>query len=114
MKAMFCLDVRGGTTGEKEVFLVGSSVRPSLLQTGRKFLGPLGIKEGKHVDASTLEFGKNRHPFREKGFATLDFLASDHRRMPASRDRTESIDFEKLGDLTKLITLTAYEFLTEP
>jgi aminopeptidase N len=114
MKAMFCLDVRGGTTGEKEVFLVGSSVRPSLLQTGRKFLGPLGIKEGKHVDASTLEFGKNRHPFREKGVATLDFLASDPKRVPASRDRTEFIDFEKLGDLTKLITLTAYEFLTEP
>jgi hypothetical protein len=114
MKAMFCLDVRGGTTGEKEVLLVGSSIRPSLIQISRKFLGPLGMKEGRTMDASPFEFGKNRHPFREKGVPALDFLASDPRRMPASRDRPQPIDFEKLGDLTKLITLTAYEFLTEP
>ena len=114
MKAMFCLDVRGGATGEKEVFLVGSSISPSLLQISRKFLGPLGIKEGRNIDSSSFEFGKNRHPFREKGISTLDFLASDPRRIPASRDRPESVDFEKLGDLTRLIYLTSYEFLTEP
>ena len=114
MKAMFCLDVRGGATGEKEVFLVGSSISPSLLQISRKFLGPLGIKEGRNIDLSSFEFGKNRHPFREKGISTLDFLASDPRRIPASRDRPESVDFEKLGDLTRLIYLTSYEFLTEP
>ncbi len=114
MKAMFCLDLRGGTTGEKEVFFAGSSIRPSLAQISRKFLGPLGIKEGRNIDSSSFEFGKNRHPFRERGIPTLDFLASDPRRMPASRDRPESVDFEKLGDLTRLIYLTAYEFLTEP
>jgi len=114
MKAMFWLDIRSGTTGEKEVFVVGSSVRPSLTQISRKFLEPLGIKEGRNIDSSSIEFGKNRHPFREKGIPTLDFLASDPRGMLASRDRPESIDFEKLGDLTKLIYLTAYEFLTEP
>jgi len=114
MKAMFCLDVRGGATGEKEIFLVGSSISPSLLQISRKFLGPLGIKEGRNIDSPSFEFGKNRHPFREKGIPTLDFLASDPRRMPASRDRPESVDFEKLGDLTRLIYLTSYEFLTEP
>ena len=114
MKAMFCLDLRGGTTGEKEVFFAGSSIRPSLAQISRKFLGPLGIKEGRNMDSSSFEFGKNRHPFRERGIPTLDFLASDARRMHASRDRPESVDFEKLGDLTRLIYLTAYEFLTEP
>ena len=114
MKAMFCLDLRGGTTGEKEVFFVGSSVRPSLAQTSRKFLEPLGMKEGRNMDSSSFEFGKNRHPFRERGIPTLDFLASDARRTHASRDRPESVDYEKLGDLTRLIYLTAYEFLTEP
>jgi aminopeptidase N len=114
MKAMFCLDLRGGTTGEKEAFLVGSSIRPSLAQISRKFLEPLGIKEGRNIDASSFEPGKIRHPFREKGVPTVDFLASDPRRMAASRDRAESVDFEKLGDLTRLIYLSAYEFLTEP
>jgi hypothetical protein len=114
MKAMFCLDARGGITGEKEVFLVGSSIRPSLAQTGRKFLEPLGVKEGRNMDSSSFEFVKNRHPFREKGVPTLDFVASDTRRMAASRDRPESVDFEKLSGLTRLIYLTTYEFLTEP
>jgi hypothetical protein len=114
MKAMFCLDIRGGATGEKEVFLVGSSVRPSLTQISKKFLDPLGMKEGRNIASSSFEPGKNRHPFREKGIPTLDFLASDPRRMAASRDRPESVDFEKLGDLTRLIYLSAYEFLTEP
>jgi hypothetical protein len=114
MKAMFCLDARGGITSEKEVFLAGNSIRPALTQIGRKFLEPLGIKEGRSIDASFFEFVKNRHPFREKGIPTLDFLASDPRRMAASRDRPESVDFEKLGDLARLITFSAYEFLTEP
>jgi hypothetical protein len=114
MRAMFCLDLRGGTTGEKEVSLVGGSIRPSLAQISRKFLGPLGVKEMRNIDSSSFELWKIRHPFREKGIPTLDFLASDPRRMLASRDRPESVDFEKLGDLTRLIYLTAYEFLTEP
>jgi hypothetical protein len=34
--------------------------------------------------------------------------------MHPSRNPLESIDYEKLADVTKLIYLTAYEFLTEP
>ena len=114
VKAVFCLDTLGGITDEKEVFLAGSSIRPSLTQISKKFLEPLGIKEGKNIDPSSSEFGRNRYPFHEKGIPVLDFFASDPRRIPASRDHLESIDFEKLADVTKLIYLTAYEFLTEP
>ena len=49
-----------------------------------------------------------------KGFPALDYFASDYKKMHTSRDHLESIDFEKLTDVTKLIYLTAYEFLTEP
>lgn len=111
---MFSLDTLGGATDEKEVFLAGSSIRPSLAQISKKFLEPLGIKEGKNIDPSSSEFGRNRYPFREKGIPALDFSASDTKRMPASRDHPESIDFQKLADVTKLINLTAYEFLTQP
>ena len=114
VKAVFCLDTLGGITDEKEVFLAGSSIRPSLTQISKKFLEPLGIKEGKNIDPSSSEFGRNRYPFHEKGIPVLDFFASDPRRIHASRDHLESIDFEKLADVTKLIYLTAYEFLTEP
>jgi hypothetical protein len=114
VKAVFCLDTLGGITDEKEVFLVGSSIRPSLTQISKKFLEPLGIKEGKNIDPSSSEFGRNRYPFHEKGIPVLDFFASDPRKIHASRDHLESIDFEKLVDVTKLIYLTAYEFLTEP
>jgi hypothetical protein len=114
MKAVFHLDIRGGTTGEKEVSLAGSSIRPSLTQISKKFLEPLGIKEGKNIDPYSSEFGRNRSPFHEKGIPVLDFFTSDPRRIRPSRDHLESIDFEKLADVTKLIYLTAYEFLTEP
>jgi aminopeptidase N len=114
VKAVFCLDTLGVTTDEKEIFLAGSSIRPSLSQISKKFLGPLGIKEGKNIDPYSSEFGKNRSPFHEKGIPVLNFFSSDPRGVRTSRDHPESIDFEKLADVTKLIYLTAYEFLTEP
>jgi hypothetical protein len=114
MKAVFHLDIRGGTTGEKEVFLAGSSIRPSLTQISKRFLEPLGIKEGKNIDPTSAQFVRDRTPFHEKGIPVLDFFASDPRRVHTSRDHVESIDYEKLADVTKLIYLTAYEFLTEP
>jgi Zn-dependent M28 family amino/carboxypeptidase len=114
IKAMFCLDTLGGTTDEKEVFLSGSPNHSSLARISKKFLEPLGIKEGKNFDASFSDSGGDRYPFQEKGIPVLDFFASDTRRMHTFRDHPESIDFEKLVDVTKLIYLTTYEFLTEP
>jgi Zn-dependent M28 family amino/carboxypeptidase len=114
IKAVFWVDTRGGTVGEKEVFLAGSSIRPSLTQISKRFLEPLGIKEGKNIDLSSAEIGRDRYPFHDKGIPSLDFFTSDPRRMQPSRNPLESIDCEKLADVTKLIYLTAYEFLTEP
>jgi Zn-dependent M28 family amino/carboxypeptidase len=114
IKAMFSLDTLGGTTDEKEVFLVGSSIHPSLAQMSRRFLEPLGVKEGKNVDPYSFEFGSDHYPFHQKGIPALDFFASDVKKIHTSRDLPESIDFEKLADVTKLIYLTAYEFLTGP
>jgi hypothetical protein len=108
------LDVRDGMAGEKEVFLAGNPTRPSVTQIGKKFLEPLGIKEGKNFDLSSSEFGRDRDPFHDKGIPSLDFFTSDPRRTHPSRNPQESIDYEKLTDVTKLIYLTAYEFLTEP
>jgi len=114
IKAMFSLDTLGGATDEKEVFLVGSSIHPSLARISRRFLEPLGIKEGKNIDQYSFEFGSDHYPFHQKGIPTLDFFASDYKKMHTPRDQPESINFEKLADVTKLIYLTAYEFLTDP
>ena len=114
IKAMFSLDTLGGTTDEKEIFLIGSSIQPSLAQISRRFMEPLGIKEGRNIDQYSFELGSDHYPFHQKGIPTLDFFASDYKKMHTPRDHPESIDFEKLADVTKLIYLTAYEFLTEP
>ena len=114
IKAMFSLDTIGGATEEREVFLVGSSFHPSLAQRSRRFLEPLGIKEGRNIDPYAFEFGSDHYPFHQKGIPSIDFFASDYKKVHTSRDHLESIDFEKLAEVTKLIYLTAYEFLTEP
>jgi hypothetical protein len=114
IKAMLSLDSIGGATDEKEVFLIGSSIHPSLAQMSRRFLEPLGIKEGKNIDQYSFEFGSDHYPFHLKGIPALDFFASDYKRIHTFRDHPESIDFEKLTDVTKLVYFTAYEFLTEP
>ncbi len=114
IKAMFCLDTIGGVMDEKEVFLVGSSVHASLAQKCRRFMEPLGIKEGKNIDQFAFEFGSDHYSFHQKGIPALDFFSSDYKRMHTYRDNPESIDFEKLADVAKLVYLTAYEFLTEP
>ncbi len=114
VKAMFSLDTIGGATDEKEVFLIGSSMQPSLAQISRRFLEPLGIKEGRNIDQYSFEFGSDHYPFHQKGIPTLDFFASDYKKMHTPCNHPESIDFEKLADVTKLVYLTAYEFLTEP
>jgi Zn-dependent M28 family amino/carboxypeptidase len=114
IKAMFSLDTLGGATDEKEVFLVGSSIQPSLARISRRFLEPLGFKEGKNIDQYSFEFGSDHYPFHQKGIPTLDFFASDYKKIHTPRDHLEFINFEKLADVTKLIYLTAYEFLTDP
>jgi hypothetical protein len=114
VKAMFSLDTLGGKTEEKELFLIGSSIHSSLAQASRRFLEPLGIKEGKDIDQYSFEFGSDHYPFHQKGIPALDFFASDYKKIHTSRDHLESIDLEKLTDVTKLIYLTAFGFLTEP
>ncbi|HUL36615.1 MAG TPA: M20/M25/M40 family metallo-hydrolase, partial [Thermodesulfobacteriota bacterium] len=114
IKAMLSLDTIGGATDEKEVFLIGSSIHPSVAQISRRFMEPLGIKEGRNIDPYSFEFGSDHYPFHQRGIPALDFFSSDYKKVHTSRDQLESIDFEKLSDVTKLIYLTAYEFLTEP
>jgi len=114
LKALFYLDIREGAAPEKEVFLAGSSVRPSLTQISKKFLEPLGIKEGKNIDLSSYELGRDRTPFQDKGIPSAGFFTSDPRKIQPSRTPSELIDYGRLADVTKLIYLTAYEFLTEP
>jgi Zn-dependent M28 family amino/carboxypeptidase len=104
VKAMFSLDTLGGKTEEKELFLIGSSIHSSLAQASRIFLEPLGIKEGKDIDQYSFEFGSDHYPFHQKGIPSIDFFASDYKKVHTSRDHLESIDFEKLTD--KLIYLT--------
>jgi len=114
IKAMFSLDTPGATADEKEVFLIGSPGQPSLAQLSRRFLEPLGIREERNIDPYSFEFGRDHYPFHQKGIPTLDFVASDCKKAHASRDHLESVNFEKLADVAKLVYLTAYEFLTEP
>jgi len=114
IKAMFSLDTIGGAMEEKEVFLIGGSIHPSLAQRCRRFLEPLGLKEGKNIDQYSFEFGSDHYPFHQKGIPTIDYFASDYKKMHTLRDNLESMDFEKLAEVTRLVYLTAYEFLTEP
>ncbi len=114
IKAMFSLDTVGGAMEEKEVFLVGGSIHPSLAQICKRIMEPLGIKEGRNIDPYSFEFGSDHYPFHQRGIPVLDFFSSDYKKMHTSRDHLESIDFDKLADVTKLVYLTAYEFLTEP
>jgi Zn-dependent M28 family amino/carboxypeptidase len=112
IKAMFSLDAPGGATDEKEIFLIGSG-QPSLVQLSRRFSEPLGIREGRNADPSSFEFGRDHYSFYQKGIPTLDFVAPDYTRTRSSRDSLESVNFERLADVSKLIYLTAYEFLTD-
>jgi Zn-dependent M28 family amino/carboxypeptidase len=111
---MLSVDSIGGSTGEKEVFFVGSSIHPSLAQRSRRFLQWLGIKEGRDIDRYAFFFGSDHYPFHLKGIPCLDYFASDFRKQHTLRDNLETINFENLEDVTRLIYLTVYEFLTEP
>ena len=112
IKAMFSLDTPGGISDEKEIFLIGSG-QPSLVQLSRRFLEPLGIREGKNAEPSSFEFGRDHYSFYQKGIPTLDFVAADYAKTHLSHDSLESLNFERLADVSKLIYLTAYDFLTE-
>jgi aminopeptidase N len=114
IKAMLSVDSIGGSAEEKEVFFVGSSVHPSLAQRSRRFLQWLGIKEGRDIDRYAFFLGSDHYPFHLKGIPCLDYFASDFRKQHTLRDNLETINFENLADVTRLIYLTVYEFLTEP
>ena len=114
IKAMFSVDSIGGSAKEKEVFFVGGSVYPSPAQRSRRYLPLLGIKEGRDIDRYAFAFGSDHYPFHLKGIPCLDYFASDSRKGHTLRDNLESINFENVADVTRLIYLTVYEFLTEP
>jgi len=114
IKTMLSLDSIGGTTAEREVFLIGASTYPLLAQISRRFVQRLGLREGRDIDPLAFDYGSDHYPFHQKGIPTLDFYASDHKRMHALRDTYESIDFEKIQQVGHLVYLTAYQILTEP
>jgi hypothetical protein len=114
IKAMFSIDSIGGKTNEKEVFFVGNSFYPDLARRSRKPLPHVKLKEGRDIDRFAFVFGSDHYPFHEMGIPSLDYFASDYRKLHTVHDQLEAIDFEKLTDVTNLIYLTAHEFLTEP
>jgi hypothetical protein len=114
VKAMFSLDSIGGSTDEKEVFFIGGSFYPSLAERSRRFLYLLGMKEGRDIDRYAFSFGSDHYPFHQKGIPSLDYFSSDYKKLHTFRDNLEAIDFNHLAQVTRLIYLTAYEFLTEP
>ena len=114
IKAMFSIDSIGGRTNEREVFFVGNSFYPDLARRSRKFLQQVQLKEGRDIDRFAFAFGSDHYPFHQMGIPSLNYFASDYRTLHTFQDQPEAVDFEKLTDVTKLIYLTAYEFLTEP
>jgi Zn-dependent M28 family amino/carboxypeptidase len=114
IRSMFSLDAIGGFTEEKEIFFIGGSFHPSLAERGRRFLKKLGMKEGRDLDRYAFTFGSDHYPFHQKGIPSLDIFASDYKKLHTLKDDIERIDFEGLANVTRLIYLTTYEFLTEP
>ena len=114
MKAMFSLDSIGRSTGKRELFFIGNSKYPELARRSRRFLDRLGLKEGANTDRDALALESDHVPFHRKGIPALAFFASDYKKLHTLQDNLESIDLEKLADVTRLIYLTAYQFLTEP
>lgn len=114
VKAMLSLDSIGGKTEEKEVSLIGRSFYPSLAERNKRFIHRLGLKEGQDIDRYAFVFGSDHYPFSQAGIPSLDYFASDYKKLHTLQDRLESIDLEKLSEITRLIYLTVYEFLTEP
>jgi aminopeptidase N len=114
IKAMLSLDSIGGATGEKELFLIGGSIHSLLAGRSRRFLSSVGLKEGRNIDRYAFAFGSDHYPFHQAGIPSLDYFASDHKKIHTFRDNVEAIDLEKLAAVTRLVYLTAHEFLTEP
>jgi aminopeptidase N len=114
IKAMLSLDSIGGAATEREVFLIGGSTYPALAQASRRFVQRLGLREGRDIDPYAFDYGSDHYPFHQKGIPSLDYYASDQKRMHTLRDTYESIDFEKVQQVGHLVYLTAYQLLTEP
>jgi Zn-dependent M28 family amino/carboxypeptidase len=72
------------------------------------------MKEGRDLDRYAFTFGSDHYPFHQKGIPSLDIFASDYKKLHTLKDDIERIDFEGLANVTRLIYLTTYEFLTEP
>ena len=96
IKAMLSLDSIGGAATEREVFFIGGSTYPALAQISRRFVQRLGLREGRDIDPYAFDYGSDHYPFHQKGIPSLDYFASDQKRMHTLRDTYESIDFEKV------------------
>ena len=80
----------------------------------RRFVQRLGLREGRDIDPYAFDHGGDHYPFHQKGIPSLDYFASDYKRIHTLRDTLESIDFEKVQGVATLVYLTAHQFLTEP
>ncbi len=114
IRAMFSLDSVGGSTGKKEVFLIGSSLYASMAELSRGYLQTVGLEEGPNIDRSAFAYGSDHYPFHQVGVPAVEYFASDEQKLHAQKDTFDSVDFEKLAAITRLVYLTAYEFLTVP
>jgi len=104
-KPLCAINVDGvGSRTDNEVFVIGRSHHPQLLEAFQKSMD--GLELGRDIDRFAFKEGSDHWPLHEAGIPAVSIFAADYRAMNTLRDKTERVDMATLRRIANTVYRT--------
>ena len=113
-KPFAMVNVDGVGSGKPgQLYLVGRSHYPRLLQTCERAIKGLGLSLGRDIDRFAFAYGSDHWPLHEAGVPAVTVYNANYRSMNTLRDRLAAVDVGLVRQTAKVVLRMVRELATK-